>query len=68
MFGITIENALGEQQNVGSDKAPKYEQKYTLPQLLADEFRLPAPVKAAKPQGIRGLMGLPGVKIHRAKG
>jgi len=68
MLGVTIENALQEQQNVGSDKQPKYEAKYTLAQLLADDFRLPGPVKATTAQGIAGLIGLPGVKVIRAKG
>ena len=68
MLGITIENAAQEQQNVGSDKEPKYEPKYTVAQLLDDAFRLPAPVKANKAQGIQGLIGLPGVKVLKAKG
>lgn len=68
LLGITIENALQEQTNVGSDKAPKHEPRYTLPQLLADDFRLPAPAKASKPQGLKGLMNTPGVKVYRAKG
>lgn len=68
MLGVAIENAAQEQQNVGSDKVPKYEPKYTMAQLLADDFRLPAPVKATKAQGIAGLIGLPGVKVIRAKG
>lgn len=68
LFGTVIENALQERQNVGNDKSPAWEQKYTLLQLLADDFRLPAPAKVDKPQGIRGLMGLPGVKVLKAKG
>ena len=68
MLGITIENALQEQQNTGTDKAPKHEQRYSLSQLLADNFRLPAPAKASKPaQGLQGLMGLPGVKVYKAQ-
>lgn len=68
MFGTVIENALQEQTNVGSDKQPKHEPRYTLPQLLADDFRLPAPAKASKPQGLAGLMNTPGVKVYKAKG
>lgn len=68
LFGTVVENALQEQTNVGSDKAPKHEPRYSLPQLLADDFRLPAPAKAKPAQGLQGLMGLPGVKVHKAKG
>ena len=66
MFGTIIENALQERQNVGTQKEPQYEQKYTLNQLLADDFRLPAPERASKPQGLAGLMGMPGVKVYKA--
>ena len=59
--------ALQEQQNVGSDKQPKWEAKYTLAQLLADEFRLPAPVVERPQGGLKGLMGMPGVKVFKAQ-
>jgi hypothetical protein len=74
LLGVVIENALQETTNTGSDKAPKYEQRYHLGQLLADDFRLPPPPKpAAKAQGLAGLMALAGkrgsgVKMLKAKG
>lgn len=73
LFGVVIENALQETVNTGSDKAPKYEQEYSLTQLLADDFRLPPPPKPAKQQqGLAGLMALAGqrgsgVKVLKAK-
>ena len=63
-----MENAAQEQHNVGSEKQPKYEPRYRMAELLADDFRLPAPVVEKKPNGIQGLMGMPGVKVIRAKG
>lgn len=67
-FGIAVENALMERENRGTDKQPKWDAKYTLSQLLDDSFRLPAPAKVEKPQGLKGLMGMPGVKVLKAKG
>lgn len=69
MFGVAIENALYERVNVGSDKAPKYEPKYTLHQLLDQEFRLPAPQKPQKAQGggLAALMGMKGVKVFKGQ-
>lgn len=66
LFGTVIENALQERRNAGSDKQPDWQQKYTLPQLLADDFRLPAPVAERPQSGIKGLMGMPGVKVLKA--
>jgi hypothetical protein len=45
-FGITIENALAERVNVGSEKEPHMEARYTLSQLLDPSFRLPRPMNA----------------------
>lgn len=68
LLGITIENALQERKNIGTEKELKYEQRYTLSELLRDDFRLPAPAKPSGEDGLRGLMGLPGVKtIHIKK-
>lgn len=39
--GIVLENAAQEMHNVGSEKAAKWEPKYTMQQLLDDKFRLP---------------------------
>ena len=66
LVGITLENAVQELHNVGTEKQPKWEPKYTVGQLLDDDFRLPAPPKAAKPKrGIEALKALVGVKVWR---
>jgi hypothetical protein len=41
LVGRTVENALQEQHNVGSEKDPNHQPKYALPQILADDFRFP---------------------------
>ena len=61
-----MENASQEQHNVGSEKQPKYEPRYRMAELLAEDFRLPAPVVEKRLQGIQGLMGMPGVKVYKA--
>lgn len=66
LVGITIENASQELCNAGSEKQPKWEPKYSMGQLLDDDFRLPAPPKPTKPKsGIEGLKALKGVKVWR---
>lgn len=66
LVGITLENAVQDLHNVGTEKQPKWEPKYTVGQLLDDDFRLPAPPKAAKPKhGIEALKALVGVKTWR---
>lgn len=66
LFGSTIENALQERQNVGTKKAPKWEPKYSLTQLLDNDFRLPLP---PRPEGgIKGLMQMKGVRTHKVNG
>lgn len=66
-FGVTIENALQERENRGTQKEPDWQPKYTLTQLLADDFRLPAPMRAEKADGLKSLMNLPGVKTVRVQ-
>lgn len=39
-FGTVVENALKEQVNNGSKEHPDWQPKYTLAQLLKDDFRL----------------------------
>jgi len=39
-LGIIIENALQEQKNVGTKDKPVYENKYTITQLLDEDFRI----------------------------
>lgn len=48
-FGTTVENALAERVNQGNAKEPRWENKYTLAQLLDPSFRLPRP-QPSKPQ------------------
>lgn len=68
LFGTVIENALLERQNTGTTKEPKWESKYTLTELLDSDFRLPRPERPAQPEsGIKGLMTMKGVKVHRLK-
>lgn len=43
-FGITIENALQERDEVGTGKNARYEPRYTLDKLLDPAFRLPRPI------------------------
>lgn len=66
-FGDAIENALGERQNVGDEKKPQWEPKYSLSQLLDNDFRLPRPVPEEQPSGLDGLKMLAGVKTHKVK-
>ena len=48
-----IENALQERVNVGSEKQPRYEAKYSITQLLAPDFHLPQPARIG-PQSTAG--------------
>lgn len=72
--GTVIENAAQEQHNTGSEKAPKYEPRYDMHQLLDPDFRLPAPLnpeqKARKRAEtainmFRSLAGRGGVKVFK---
>ncbi|TXH53013.1 MAG: hypothetical protein E6Q97_14400 [Desulfurellales bacterium] len=63
LVGITLENASQELRNAGSEKQPKWEPKYTMNQLLDDDFRLPAPPKPKS--GIEALKALVGVKVWK---
>lgn len=55
-FGTTLENALAERVNQGDAKDPRWENKYTLAQLLDPSFRLPRP-QPVKPQSASGGFG-----------
>lgn len=57
-FGVTIENSLAERVNNGSEKEPKWEDKYTLAQLLDPAFRLPRPLSAKEKRQRSGLKAL----------
>lgn len=48
-FGMVIDNALAETVEVGIKPNIEYQPKYTLSQLLSDDFRLPRP-KTGKEQ------------------
>lgn len=60
LVGVTIEGALQETMNVGTKDKPEWKPKYTLGQLLSDDFRLPAP---ERPKG-----GIEGLKAFAGKG
>lgn len=63
--GVVLENASQEQHNVGTEKQPKWEPKYSMAQLLDPEFRLPAPPKPVKQKGVEGLLSMRGVKVWK---
>lgn len=46
--GLTVEAALSERVNKGTEKQAKWEARYTLAQLLDPIFRLPRPEPAGK--------------------
>jgi hypothetical protein len=48
-FGRVIENAAQEEVNNGSPTQPKWERKYTLMQLLSQDFKLPYERPKKKP-------------------
>lgn len=56
-FGFTIENALAERVNRGTQKAPRYEDRYTLSELLDPAFRLPRPAPQFKTKPQQKLSG-----------
>lgn len=71
-FGITMENALKEEVPVGDPKKGRTRPKYTLEELLEDDFKLPRPpTKLEKrQQGAMNLLQLAqdpksGVKLWR---
>jgi hypothetical protein len=66
-LGITVENALYEKRNVGTEKKPDMQPMYTLEQLLDDNFRMPRPVKEQPKSGIAALMAMTGVRVHKAQ-
>lgn len=59
LVGAALENASQEMHNVGTQQAPRYEHKYTVAQLLADDFRLPRPPEQPE-NGIEALKALAG--------
>lgn len=65
-FGTKIENMLNERVNKGSPKEPKWEDKYTLEQLLDPLFHPPKPLPTLKtkvqpaPSGLAALMAMVG--------
>lgn len=70
--GLTVENALTERVNTGTQDRPKMEARYTIHQLLDPLFRLPRPqpVKplTQQPNGLALLMamaGQPGSGVKR---
>lgn len=71
-LGITIENALQERVETGTGKHKEYREKYTLPQLLHENFRLPRPVQQMPVDPLQNFMaqlgayaGQPGSGVKR---
>jgi hypothetical protein len=58
-FGTLIENALLEEDEIGSGESLKRIKRYTLAQLLDPEFRLPRPVDESDDFGV--FMGVDGI-------
>lgn len=67
MVGVTFENALGEMENVGTKKEPKMKPKYTLAQLLDEDFRLDAPLSEQEKtkRSLQALKNMKGVGYKR---
>lgn len=61
-LGITLENALHETINAGTERQSRTEPKYTITQLLEPSFRLPAPEKPQQQKGggLAALLALAG--------
>lgn len=53
LVGLAIENALSEQERIGPKDKPEWRPKYTLGQLLAESFRLPAEIESRAAEGSR---------------
>lgn len=74
-FGIVIENALAETVEVGMGNNKRNEAKYTLAQLLDNNFKLPRPAPAKKTPKVQpaqdgfalllALAGQPGSNVKR---
>jgi hypothetical protein len=75
-LGQVIEGALQEMHNVGSEKEPRWEPRYSLSQLLEPAFRLPkegqqqralSTAQADAAAALKAMTGK-GVKVFKAKG
>ena len=61
LVGTAIENAAQELEKVGSDEKSELQPKYTMQQLLDDDFRLPLKTAVSRPieadiKGVQGIM------------
>ena len=67
--GTIIENAAQEMEKVGSGDSVKWKRTYEMEQLLDDDFRLPRPPtrQEKEREAGRAFMGLPGVRVVKAK-
>ena len=59
--GSSLEAASQEMEKVGSEDKPEFRQKYTMQQLLDDDFRLPLRTAVERPieadiKGVQGVM------------
>ena len=58
--GSSLEAASQEMEKVGSEDKPEFRQKYTMQQLLDDDFRLPLRTAVERPieADIKGVQGV----------
>ena len=61
LVGSAIEAASKEMEKIGSEEKPEFRQKYTMQQLLDDDFRLPLRTAVERPieadiKGVQGVM------------
>lgn len=59
LVGTVLENAANEMEKVGSDDKPEWKPKYTMSQLLSDDFRLP--LNGQEPLDLDELRSMQGV-------
>ncbi len=63
-FGILIENAAQEMENIGGEEHPKWEHKYKLSQLLTKGFALKPDIEIDLESDITALKGLDGFRVR----
>lgn len=66
--GIAIENAIGEREEVTVGDRKEYKPKYTLGQILDNDFRLELTDDSADDGGMSGLVGIHGLVFDTVGG
>lgn len=71
-FMTVIKNALEERVEADTKKEPRWEAKYSLDQLLDDDFRLPRPLTQAEKRRaigaqVKAMFGMSGTRKSKAK-